>query len=365
MIIYLILLGLILLEGIIIFYYGKSNKNKNIYLILVFFQLFFVSAFRSPEIGVDTSMYYSFFSGLNYLSEYHIWNIYFEKGYILFNIIVNFIFNFNQSIIMITSLIILILITLFIKNNSRNLWLSVYFFITLMFFYNSINILRQFIAMAIVINSIYFVRKQKLVPFLLLIGLAYSFHTSALIFIIVYFFARMKFTLKKVLYSIFFAIGSFFVLFPIIQWVMLKLPRYSGYTKFFQSYELGNIINTLIYASILILSLIVNYYKKPILNNIGTNLDYKRSNENIFTFIILTATILSFLSIRMSILGRIVDYFSLFSIVFIPNVISCIKDKYLRLIVTFFIMCLTFAYNIFIFIYRPEWFGVTPYKFFW
>ena len=125
MIIYLILLGLILLEGIIIFYYGKSNKNKNIYLILVFFQLFFVSAFRSPEIGVDTSMYYSFFSGLNYLSEYHIWNIYFEKGYILFNIIVNFIFNFNQSIIMITSLIILILITLFIS-----FYVSIYIFLS-------------------------------------------------------------------------------------------------------------------------------------------------------------------------------------------------------------------------------------------
>ena len=80
---------------------------------------------------------------------------------------------------------------------------------------------------------------------------------------------------------------------------------------------------------------------------------------------LLAAAALSFLAIRISVLSRIIAYFSIFSIVAIPEFLTFIENKKKRVVIELLIILLYVAYFVTISICRPEWNSVIPYRFFW
>lgn len=377
MIVYIILL-LTLLITALIFLFNRKTKNKIQFAIFAFLQLFFIAGFRSYDVGVDAEAYIGLFNVLKGMSFNQImdFEIYYEKGYMILNHIIQYFTLNDQSILITTSFIIISSIIVLIYKYSEEMFLSVYLFITLTFYYSSMNIIRQYVAMAILTYSISFVKKRKIIPFTLIVFIASLFHSTALIFLIVYLFPLFKFSYKKTLITISATTIITIFLFPIIGFILTKIPQYQEHIGYLGSNKLASILKTAVLLCIFLFGLSFKYHeheKPDKICKINTITEFedmskeiviKNSDENIFSFMILIATMISLVSIRMSILGRVSEYFALYSIIYIPNVINKIKSNNIKNLVVFVVVLFALLYNAVIFIYRPEWYQVTPYNFF-
>lgn len=382
MTIYIILLLLLLLAAIIDLANDgeKNTKSKLIYLLFAIFPFLFVSAFRAPSIGVDAFSYVTLFEALKGVSLSGIlsMDIYYEKGYLLLNHLIQYFTLNSQSILIFTSIVIIGSIMFFIYRYSVSIFFSVYLFITLAFYYNSMNIIRQYFAIAILTYSISFIKRRKLLPFLLIVFIASLFHSSALIFSIVYLVPLIKFTNKKVLVTLLSTLIIFLFLLPLMEWLLVKIPQYQAHMSYINSNELASLIKTLLLLTILLFGLVVNYHNNKkattiyfqskgvkVIEEANTKKRFiNNSDENIFSFIMLFAVAISLISFKMSILGRLSEYFAIYAIVYLPNAINKIKDKNIRIILIIVVVFFTLLYNAIIFIYRPEWYQVTPYSLF-
>src|SRR5699024_4136694 len=128
-----------------------NKKQNNLFIYLSGLLLWGVAGFRGPHVGTDTSNYLGIYDFSKNISmerliegEYDV-----EKGFILMNKVIGLVFENRYSIIPVSSLFIIVGILYFIKINSSDLFMSVYLFITLNYFSASMNIVRQFIAIAI------------------------------------------------------------------------------------------------------------------------------------------------------------------------------------------------------------------------
>ncbi|AGC67174.1 putative polysaccharide polymerase protein [Thermoclostridium stercorarium subsp. stercorarium DSM 8532] len=363
--IYYILLVIILLEAVLIFLNGSSNKKKKIYLYLVFLKLFIISAFRSANIGNDTETYIDLFNRLGQAESLFSVQTRYEIGFVLLNRIVYFFNSNSQAIIIVTSFIILYLFLTFIYKESSIAWLSVYLFITLRYFYATMNTIRFCLAMGIIFVSFKYLKERKIIPFSITVIIATCFHTTAIIFLIAYPIVNLKFNRKNFILLSIAAIIGFVAFNPLLDLAFTLFPQYKHYltSSYFKGNRLANYILFLINFVILTFSLIiVKRNKKQLIFNENLGED---SEVNILLYIMTLGTIFSFMAIRASLLDRVASYFSVFSIILIPKIIKMVKNKYEKSIYVYLIMFFTLLYHTVIFIYRPEWNIVFPYEFFW
>ncbi len=88
--------------------------------------------------------------------------------------------------------------------------LTLYFFITTQDYTSAFNAMRQVIAVSIMLSASDAFIKRKLLKFLLLLGLSFTFHPSAIVWLPVYFFAHEKPWSKKM---VIFFLGIAFAIF--------------------------------------------------------------------------------------------------------------------------------------------------------
>ncbi|WP_426595920.1 EpsG family protein [Pectobacterium brasiliense] len=95
--------------------------------------------------------------------------------------------------------------------------ISPYPFLSLLFYYQSLYFssdfaqIRQSVALSLVFFSFFFITKRKLIPFLITIFLASSFHVTALVFLFAYFIPKVEITKNKLILLIFFITFAFFI----------------------------------------------------------------------------------------------------------------------------------------------------------
>lgn len=293
-----------------LFCFRRPSKIKNIvFLILSFGQMFLLSIFR-VNIGFDYQMYVEGFyrmgmdgfSNLSYLD----WEI----GFVLFTKVVAF-FTKNHIIYLgIISLFCLGSSARFIYKYSRMPWLSTILFVNLYFFYLSMNFLRQSIAIAIILFAWGFLKNQKFIPFLMIIALAATFHTTALIMIAVYVILKIQPSLKLLLlycYAL--------VFFYISSDGFLDLITSVFHQEYRNSIFLQGLSFT--YAIFpIVIALIAMIYKKQL-----TALS--QSNHYLISLTFLTAFLMTIMS-KHAILERFSYYSYIFIILLIPEIIYAI-----------------------------------------
>lgn len=334
----------------------KNKKNmKKVYLGISFFLMFFLMAFRSDNIGRDTISYLNLFKNIQSNLVNLSTDIYYEKGFLLFNIIVANFFSNDQWILIISSFIILFCIFKFIYKESKIPWLSVYLFITLMFFYNSMNIMRQYLAIACILNSFRYIKKDEITKFISWTLIASLFHSTAIVFIVLYPLSKYKITIKKIIFAYLSVTIAFVTLPTIINIVISILPKYTSYLNNVDSNKFGSLVGALIWSSIFLFLLISDY------SNIRSRLLTK--DENLYYWSALVSSLIAILAIKMSVLARVNFYFSIFSIVSITYVLNKLKDKQIKIILIFIIMIIVLTYNWIVLTFRPEWYNVTPFTF--
>lgn len=353
MIIYFVLIFLISL----IYIFSKRYKNGDkVFLFISFLLLTFVSGLRNRCIGVDTNMYVYFFEHLNTIGFNDLMNLRYEYGFSLFSKIISLLTDNYHIYLLIVSSIINASVLNFISKNSKNKGLSVILFILCNFYFSYMNIMRQALALSIILFSFEALKKKKKLLFAFLILLASQFHFSAIICLIFIFLNKIKLT-KKHLPIILLTSIIFFIYGNLIFNYFCSLsPRLASYigTDYSNNNYFGALFESMIIFSQYIFGLIVtkknNYIKKE-------------NNDMFIAGGIVVATIISVLTMKATIFNRILHYFSIITIVWTPNSIENIVNKKNKTYITVIIILAFLLYFTMIEIYRPEWYGVVPYKF--
>ena len=289
-------------------------KERKIQVTFISFILFLILALRKNNIGADLPNYIGTF---NSIQKINIFKYDMEKGYLIFNKIISFFSTNERFFIIVVSFITTSFIVLYIKKKSKIVWLSFFLFITLGYYFMSFHIFRQFLAMGIMLISIDYIEKRELKKFLFLYFLAISFHYTAAIFILLYIVYPLKIDTKYILFLS--GITVFDLLFSkkILELLFKMIPKYSNrYSDIMISGE--GIPFFLLIVLVFILGLI-----------------FGKNKNKIEYHMISLAVFLQTLSINFSLFVRVVFFFSISMIIFIPNILyeqENIKLKYLGII---------------------------------
>lgn len=317
MYIYILSMAMVPMLGLLKGKYGKLG------VVLNGLQLFAILALRDTTMGVDLLNYeggYAFISTLsfdNLVSRLHIFQVAdlvypyaFESGYCVMNWLCSKLGLSFHGFLVVCAAISIISITRFIIKHSLNTWLSFSMFIGLGMYEYCFGIIRQTLAVAILLYAYDYILENKPKRFFLLVVLAFTIHRVAILFCILYIFSKVKITRKKMIVylggCLAFLFFSTFFFTSILTNILEKLGK-STYTS--AKFTVNNQILLMVSIAIIIL-LFVNF---------DVFLD-KNLNTLMWSFL---------LSIPIEIIGmnndgfaRAVEIFFISVIVLIPNIVA-------------------------------------------
>lgn len=337
---------------------SKSKENTGFWICIIIFT--FLAGFRASFVGNDTEEYLRIFKEVD-SNNYDFSTSRYEIGYLIFNKLISLFCNNGQVVFIVSGAFIYYSVGRFILKYSRMPLLSLLLFLTYGYFSSSMNILRQFIAISILLYSFSYILKGRFVKFLLIVILASLFHTTSFLFIFAYLARYVKPSLKSFLICILLAIiGSY--AFNILLGEMLSIfnayQHYDG-GKYFGDTRAASILYVIISSLVLLLSFILLKGKSKNGNHSISDFNYEINCELI---LVLFGVCLYILSLKLNILDRIAIYYNIFSIVLLPNAIKCLRPdcRFMFSVITVFLF---FSYTITIIVVRPEWNSAFPYSF--
>lgn len=371
MIIYIISAICILLYTIV-FNVNKTNRRKKIFLCFSFGILFFIAAVRKYTVGTDLNIVYKpIFDVVKSTSWTELKNIKIEIGFIYFLKILSCISEDIQLVIFITSFIIYSAYAVFIYKNSEDVGLSTVLFILLNTYLMSMNIIRQELAIAIILYFFGFLKKKKYLIFSIIVFIATLFHSSALFFLILIPLGNIRVKKQYFIYS-------FIVIAIICIYIGPLVNSFSGIlsiesnNKDYSTYLLNNrhgvgYINTSSISEFivaLLIYIIVAYYYvllRKSCNNMNKKIDMYNENIEIFGtmlyFLFVTSTF------KMNVISRLSYYFLPIVLIALPKAISkSIRRDNKRIIIYSIYGLLLIKYIFTVVILADTLYGVTPYR---
>lgn len=342
----------------------KTNYQNLSYVLRVdkivycfaFIVLFLLSALRSKTIGNDTSEYLLLFNEINTDNDWLALSSRFEIGYLSLNKIVAYFSSNVQSILIVTSAISIYGYYRFIKKHSLSVFFSVFLFFSLRYFDDSMNIIRQVIAMVLLFESYNCLIQKKNIKFFVFVVFAMTFHKTAIVFSIICLLTRFKLSLKNILLFVLVGIGLSIGFSSVFNYVINLFPTYAYYVdgEYFGETRTASIMILLINVVVLLMSYFILKGKREI-----------DKSYVLQFYIVLTGTMITLVSLNFNLFDRIAVYFNSFIILLLPNVISLIRRKKLRIIIYLIVILFGISYYYIIITYRPDWNHVYPYKFYW
>lgn len=332
-----------------------ANGNGRTYCCIVAIQLMMISVFRDLTVGQDLSVYKEWFeivkntpiSQMKQLNSVpHFEGM--EAGWNWINKFLSFLSPDFRIVIIFTGAIFVLGVSWFIFKNSKIKWLSFYLFITLGYYSQSFSSLRQYLAIALLLNGITFIEKRKFLRFLIIVVLASFIHKSALVFIPVYWFPKIK--VKGLYWPIVMICATILSVFTedILRYTIQR-TKYFGYLRYLgQGSGDGMLLMFLCF-----LFLIFIYIKK-----------YRESDttSDIYISLFIIAIFLNIASLNLALIGRAMLYFHVALVILLPNTLATIKIRQSKYIATLAVCSLTFIYY-FAFLTRADTSGVIPYRF--
>lgn len=325
---------------IILFLSRKTNNKKLKYVLIIvsFSILFFVSALR-VNVGTDYKSYTSWFKLV--LPNDYWFTLIRDIGFNYFIIAIKYFTKDPQWLFIITSFIILFFTFKACIKHQKYYELSIFLFVTLIFYFSSMNGIRQWIAVSIMMWAFHFVLHGKLRYYYIFAVISILFHPTSFIFLFVPLLNYIKISNVKRLVIIF----VFFILIKLVNItgivmsiVKIVLPSY--YEKF--SVMLNNYHGGYFYF---FLSFIIFFIY----------VTYEFAFKKIFAEKEYTLKVnLSLILVMFSILGtvnmvfeRLSLYFIPFSILLLPDLILVAEDnKKKKIIFYLLILFASFAYMV-------------------
>ncbi|MEG0692314.1 MAG: EpsG family protein [Oscillospiraceae bacterium] len=320
-------------------------RPKNILLFLSILPMVLVSGLRYM-VGVDYNSYAWIFGAIVKTNE----KTHVEAGYELLNKLVGYFTNDFVWLFVLTSAIIICFAAAAIKQNSSNIAYSIFLFISLGYFFYSMNSIRHFMALSIFFFAQKYMKKEEFWKFLMFVLIAASFHKIALIGIPIYFVFTRKFKM-----SYYVIISIFLVIFAVLNKQIMNIIFSFVYTSYKNS--VYNVYDFSIFNVLLsgIATFFAIAYYKPLLQKNKANIIY--INAAIFMLLfyltcwwIPTPT-------------RIGHFGTIFFILLFPEAIACEKNKKVRV---FYYVALTLFALLFLIVMlngaKDPSIGLLPYE---
>ena len=177
----------------------KPSKTKNtVFVAVAFTQLLLVMVLRN-QIGYDYNMYAIGFNqmhteGFSSLT-YRDWEI----GFVLLTKLLGLILPNYIWYIGFLSILAIVPAAIFIAKHSEMPWLSTILYVNLFIFFMEMNFLRQMIAVSLLMLAWSFIKRNKFIPFALIILFASLFHQTILFMLPVYFLIKMQPKFKELI----------------------------------------------------------------------------------------------------------------------------------------------------------------------
>ncbi|MBQ7950402.1 MAG: EpsG family protein [Clostridia bacterium] len=359
--VFMILIWLTLFYGLL--YKAKKisdeglQRRKKIFIWISGFTLFFIMGFRHYLVGIDTPHYLSRY----YASPYQKWEMFRrwdiwipkELGFTLVGKILYSLHASDKMYLLLYGLFISVCISRFIYKWCKNPFWGFYLHTTIGLFTMSMSGMRQSIACCICWLGIDYILEKKPIRFILLVLLAATFHQSA-IFFLAFYFARYV-TIKKVSGWM---ISCFSVAFVLLRPVLIPLLSYVMPAK----YEIYGLVSDkhqvnplLVVIALLIPMFCLFFWERCETTDKKKDQFYSLCFAGSFCY-----ALIQVLSISSNMIGRMNQYFYIFNVVLLGNVISEIKDYKTRYIASVFALILP-GYMFF----KAQSLGISPYYFFW
>ncbi len=325
---------LILLCGGVIYIVPLEKNRKDVFFLLVsFISMLYMHSMVSPQSMPDLPVYKDVFDSVRILRDWNAilnhwahegfgYNM--EIGYLYLNWVIGQLTSSFTVYLWIYSFVMLYAYFKTIKQYSPYIYVSI-LILLLMPYGQSLFVIRQHMAMALLFSSIPFIIERRFISFLLVISfIFFSFHHSCLVFFPLYFL--YGFNGKRLILALIISmvlIASF--------WSFLSLiSLYLNYETFAMesSSELSNV--TTFIQMLLFLILYVCALGKKVLEN-GINK------------VCLCALILSVFLNGMSMglnLGRLTMYYNIFAILSIPLSLTYIRKIQIRYMIGFCVIIL-------------------------
>ncbi len=312
-----------------IFFWKTVLKKRKHLIAMISLQMFLILALRDLSMGSDLVNYsggFQFISSLSFSDLFKRLHLIktaelvspfaYESGYVVINKIVASLGGNFRFFLILHAAFCMWSFAHFINKYSALPYLSFAMLATLGFYEYSFGILRQTLALCILLWSIPYIQKRKPIKFLIIVFIAFTVHRAALIFIILYPIARLKITRKTFKVSFFLWLLMLILVVPIFNNIIVPILKLIGKTTYLEgTLKFNSQIVIMIMLAILIYLFV----------------DFKELNENKSSKIICYGYLLS---IPIEIVGlmndgiaRMVEILFIFAIVLIPNILYSYKQK--------------------------------------
>lgn len=363
---------------------NKNEKTKKRFLFFSFGLLILLAALRSVNVGTDLATHYAkrYVQIASYswsrMPEFSAMSTY-EIGYCYLTKLLSLICPHVQFYIAATSLFTYGVTARFIYKNSSDVKMSTYIFVLTCTYYNYMNIVRQAIAISIILLGYEFLKQQtnkikNYTIFALFVILASSIHSSAILCLLLILFKELKFQRKHIFIGLACTV-IFYVLYQQIFGFVLNLfglsGEYAGYlTK--EAESVGHINRQSIYMFITIalafvMGCVTFVAQRKIANADESKKEYLlSSNEGFLLYTGLLATVCRLMVFRMNIINRYSYFFVPFVLLLYPMAIYGCKLKSNRKVLKWFVYIVLAIYFVWMTVaYEASFHRTVPYEFFW
>lgn len=366
---------------------NATDKDKRKFIFFAFGLLILVAALRSVNIGTDLANHYArryvqiasydwnMIPGFSAMSTY-------ELGYCYLTKLLSSICPHVQFYIVVTSLFTYSVTGRFIYKNSCDVKMSTYVFIMTCTYYNYMNIIRQAIAISIILLGYEFLKKpdkkkKNYMIYTMFVLLASSIHASAILCILLILFKELKFRTKDILIGI----GGTLIFYLMYQQVFNLVLNLFGLSNEYMGYlekeveSVGHINPQSVYMFMTIaiafaigcITLVVQR-KNHVIKIIPKNRQeyFLFNNESFLLYTGLLATVCRLMIFRMNIINRYSYYFVPFVLLLYPMAIYNYKLRNNKKIVKWIVYMILMIYFVWMTVaYEASFHGTVPYEFFW
>lgn len=321
----------LLLAGIQVpFFYYKRDAlgarcfdSKN-YLTLCCIELILLAGFRGYTIGADTGMYlkaidhYSNLPFSELLGAKLVWPFDFEVGYFVLTKLSVLLGLGKTGFLFVVACITYIPVFAVITKHSPIPYISILCYFAFGMFSYSLGIFRQMIAISILlIFGWKYVVERRFVKYMLIVGFAMLFHTTAIVAVALYFLYGIKW--DRIIWLVpVVEVGLLILGRAVVMFAIKVLPKYAGYLGSQYDIEGGSYMMLLLLNVILFASIIFR--------------EKGNCHENMTICALILAICLQCISYSMAIFGRIVPYFSIYLMFAVPNIIRGVGKKWKPLV---------------------------------
>lgn len=336
----------------------KRDEKRNKTVINVFFFIWLVLLLlRKETVGIDLFNYSKMFQSAIHTSYGRIFSFVFtlehEFGfYFLAKLLSSFTTDFRVMLAVVALLSIIPVWHLYKNNVSKHPFLTIAILLNIGVFSIYFSGLRQVLAMGFVLPAYKYTQKGKPVEFLLMVLLAFLFHKSAIIMLLLYPAYYMKLNDKAYLFLIVSTVGVCY---------LFKKPIFTFLRSFISDYYSSNLQETGAIAILLLLLVFVVFSYV-----ITDESEMSRETLGLRNILVVCALLQIFAGVN-PLAMRLNYYYLLFVPIIIPKIAECAAEKN-RVLTEFMLMimiCFFTAYYFYDAYTDVSTLKLYPYMAFW